>query len=154
MLEAFDHLFHQVPNLSLRLISPKITTATNRVTSEKRSTRTPEWIPRMQPPLQWRVGIKMAQIGERIERSESLPSPTGRFDGSVPLMFHPSALPFAASRHFDHLLPSLVNMSGPSFGQRAIALTTSSCHRAWMPVQCDGGFPPLENVPPFLSSGR
>lgn len=61
------------------------------------------------------------------ERSESLPSPTGRFDRLVPLMFHPSALPSTTSRHFDHLLPSLVNMSGPSFGQRAIALTTSSC---------------------------
>lgn len=33
-----------------------------------------------------RVKIKMAQIGERIERSESLPGPTGRFDGFVPLM--------------------------------------------------------------------
>ncbi|KYQ51559.1 hypothetical protein ALC60_09325 [Trachymyrmex zeteki] len=39
----------------------------------------------------------MAQIGERIERSESLPGPTGRFDGFVPLMFHPSALPSTLS---------------------------------------------------------
>ncbi|EGI58105.1 CUG-BP- and ETR-3-like factor 3 [Acromyrmex echinatior] len=39
----------------------------------------------------------MAQIGERIERSESLLGPTGRFDGFVPLMFHPSALPSTLS---------------------------------------------------------
>jgi len=39
----------------------------------------------------------MAQIGERIERSESLLGPTGRFDGFVPLMFHPSTLPSTLS---------------------------------------------------------
>jgi len=33
----------------------------------------------------------MVQIGERIERSESSAGPTGRFDGFVPLMFHPAA---------------------------------------------------------------
>jgi len=89
--EAFDHLFHQVRRTYLHLISLNITKQIA-WRSEKRSTRTPEWIPRMQPPSQRRTGIKMAQIGERIERSESLPGPTGRFDGFVPLMFHPSAL--------------------------------------------------------------
>ncbi|TGZ50176.1 CUG-BP-and ETR-3-like factor 3, partial [Temnothorax longispinosus] len=84
-----------------------------------------------------------AQIGERIERSESLPSPTGRFDGFVPLMFHPSArcppLPLAIS-----------TICYQSNSPNNVFLPPC----AGMPVQGDGGFPPLENVPPFLSSGR
>lgn len=46
--------------------------------------------------------------------------PAGWFDVFLPEVF---------SLVVDHLLASLVNMSGPSFGQRAIALTTSSYQR-------------------------
>lgn len=57
-----------------------------------------------------------------------LPRPAGRFGGFVL-----PPLPFAFYFFFcvrlltGHLPASLVNMSGPSFGQRGIALTTSSC---------------------------
>lgn len=80
-----------------------------------------------------------------------MPRPAGRFDGlssffsfslSFSLSFSPS-LSFLRSRFLTgHLLASLVNMSGPSFGQRAIALTTSSCHRGVAQGRFDdGSFP-------------
>ena len=79
-----------------------------------------------------------------------MPRPAGRFDGGplplpLPLPFSfflslPSS--FLARFLTGHLPASLVNMSGPSFGQRAIALTTSSCHRGVAQGRSrDGSFP-------------
>jgi len=118
----------------------------------------------MQPPVS---GIKMVQIGEQIERSESLAGPTGRFDGFVPLMLHPRPRPSPSLPHPPpppHPSSSLILTPFRPFAtvackyERSFIRTESnspnnvflpSCSSA-APVQ-RWRFPPLGNVPPFLS---
>lgn len=81
-----------------------------------------------------RVRIKMGEIKDREKRIVA--SSRGA------IWRGPLFSPLPSRSLTGHLPASLVNMSGPSFGQRAIALTTSSCHRGVAQGRFhDGSFP-------------
>lgn len=99
-------MFHQVSRTYLHLICVENQQRYKSRDERKTFDENTERIPRMQPLSQQRVRIKMAQIGKRIERSESLLNPTGRFDGFVPLMLLTLVRAAIPSLSFSFPIPS------------------------------------------------